>query len=85
MKISNYQLLEIKAPEGPLVSTPTFLATVDVTTGFWFWKKTETRKVFKSPTNVYYRFMDTGESTPGHDVENLSKAYFAQKGQYKYA
>lgn len=47
-------------------------ATVDVTTGFWLWKRTCTYTAIND--NIYWRFMGTGEFTPGTQMEDLVKA-----------
>lgn len=50
-------------------------ADVDVTTGFWLWKKTTTCTVYKD--YVYWRFIYNGKFTPGTIVEQLASSYIA--------
>ena len=51
-------------------------AEVDVTTGIWPFRKTQTVAVTKES---YWFFVDTGRFTPNLDVEDLEKGYFVQK------
>ena len=59
-------------------------ATVDVTTvtGLWWFKKTtvQTRKVFKRHGYPCWRFLDTGEYTPGCQMEELAEVEMYKKG-----
>ena len=50
--------------------------TVDITTGVWLWKKTNTHQVFKTAMN--WKFVETGKWTPGLHVENLERSYKAK-------
>jgi hypothetical protein len=52
-------------------------ATVDATTGIWWWKKTEARKVFKPSYSIFWYFSDDGCFTPGFIVERLHVAHMA--------
>ena len=49
-----------------------FTATVDVTTGFLWWKKTVTRDVARKFAGFWF-FMDNGEHTPGFQMDKLVK------------
>lgn len=80
MKISNFKRTgEIcTKPDSPLNALfMTEIATVDVTTGFLWTKKTETKEVFRE-TLTFWRFTDTGEYSPGFVVEGLAKAHDAK-------
>ena len=76
MKISNFRLVEVI---GNSAIDWKFRAVVDITTGL-FKKKTTEREVYKDYAGYWY-FSDTGEFTPEYKVENLSRAYEAQKGK----
>ena len=52
-------------------------ATVDVTTGILWFKKTRTEKISLGH-GEYWFFVETGEFTPGHDVEKLCRSYNAK-------
>jgi hypothetical protein len=58
------------------------VALVDVTTetGHLWWKKTRrvTRDIMKRAGECWF-FVDTGEYTPGFQVETLERAYKAQE------
>jgi len=54
-------------------------ASVSVTTGMLWWKKTERRKIFKSASSLFWKFLDTGKYTPGFQVEALADAARAQE------
>lgn len=77
MVISNFKLLETK---GNNCLNKVYIAEVDVTTGWWFWKKTRRVRIFR-PFGEYYRFLDNGEFTPGLSVENLARAWKAATGE----
>lgn len=76
MKLSNFQLLETKG--APLCRE--FLAEVDVTTGFWFWQKTQRVKIFREFAGSWY-FVDSGKFTPEFQAEELARAWKAKTGQ----
>jgi hypothetical protein len=73
MKITNFRNLIVK--DG--IAT----AQVDVTTGSWFWEKTETKVVVNQNVvngvlfNVGWTWVDTGRFTSGFQVEELYTAY----------
>ena len=52
-------------------------ASVDVTTGFFLWKKVVTRSITGEITGPW-TFVDTGEATPAGQVEGL--IYAMQNG-----
>lgn len=56
-----------------------FVATVEVTTGVLFWKKTVRRKVMREYCGVWF-FVDNGEFTPGFQVEKLARSWSANTG-----
>ncbi len=67
MQLSNFKM--ISADEGCQV-----LATVDVTSGFWFFKFTRTRMVGcmnSTLSGLPWRFQDTGAYTPSGVVEKM--------------
>ena len=72
MKITNFRALSY-VNEGRY--NEVLYAYVDVTTGFWRWKKTITRTVYREYT--YWRFVHTGRFTPGDKVECLAHSYIA--------
>jgi len=78
MKITNFRLT---AKINPGTSKEILYADVDVTTGWFFWKKTATRSVFKDW--VHWRFMDTGKPTPSFSVEQLEHAERASRNKPK--
>lgn len=51
-------------------------ATVDVTTGTWWFPRTTTRRLFKTDSSYGWRFLDTGESAYG--VGEMLDAYNAR-------
>lgn len=77
MKISNFRNLKIK--------NKIAYAQVDVTEGFWFWKKTRTEIVYKKIMvgsklfNINWRWVSTGRYTPGMEVECLYSKYQAEQ------
>jgi hypothetical protein len=79
MKISNFKLVSVCGSR-PLDWR--FKATVDVTDkmGFFSVKKTVTRQIYKIRGGSWY-FVDTGEFTPGREVEHLVKMLEAKKGK----
>ena len=76
MKLSNFKLDRI---EGKSVLDKRLFATVDVTTGFLWWKKTENRPIVRS-YGEFFRFKDTGEPTPGLQAEELRRRHEAKTG-----
>jgi hypothetical protein len=79
MKISNFKLVSVCGSR-PLDWR--FKATVDVTDkmGFFSVKKTETKQIYRVYGESWY-FVDTGEYTPGREVENLVRMFEAEKGK----
>jgi hypothetical protein len=76
MKFSNFKLIK---EESSSLGIGKAVATVDITTGFWIFKKTKTVEVFK--TNTLWRFSDTGEYVSGWGVDNLYEAHKVKKWQ----
>ena len=74
MKISNFRAYT----KSGLGSREREHATVDVTTGVLWWKKTEPRGVCRE-LGGYWFFVDSGQFTPRFDVESLARAYHAQE------
>jgi len=67
MELSNFQLLE----SSPLGTKK--IASVDVTTGLLFWKKTESRKIGKEC--AYWFFLENGEYCPDNQAEKLERVW----------
>jgi hypothetical protein len=78
MKLSNFVPTRTI---GANTLTPVFFALVDVTTttGHLWWKKEHrvTRDIMKRPGECWF-FVDTGEYTPGFQVETLERSFRAQ-------
>jgi hypothetical protein len=73
MKISNFKIIK----ETGAYSSKMYYAEVDVTTtkGFWLWKKCCTeRRIVCSHYGGAWFFIDTGEFTPGFEVDTLYRA-----------
>jgi hypothetical protein len=67
MRLSRFRIL--KTVGG---TTDTVFAEITVETGRWLWKKEQSRVIFKD--SLYWRFLDTGEFTPGTEVESMHSA-----------
>jgi hypothetical protein len=80
MKISDFQLESVEEGNGPL--TKTWLATVIVETGLWFWKRKELKWIARHDAG-YWFWVDSGEFCPGHDVEKLERAYRVLEEDYR--
>jgi hypothetical protein len=52
-------------------------ATVDVTTGFLWWKRTETADIFRNRYGFVWKWAKDGTFTPDSQVEQLEQAYLA--------
>lgn len=76
MKLSNFKLLEV---QGVTRMDRKYVAEVNVTTGYLWWKKTEPRKIVKKFAGSWF-FADTGKFTPGFDAEELERAWNATPG-----
>lgn len=74
MKLSNFRFIKTKGVGFKKIH----IAEVDIETGVLFWKKKETKKVACSSGSIYWYFIDTGEYTPDHQVENLRRAWEAK-------
>ena len=77
MKISNFML------DKTIGTSPMNLeyeGTVDIETGFLFWKKIRRVKIRREYVGFWY-FVDTGEFTPGYKVEALARSWKALTGQ----
>jgi hypothetical protein len=77
MKLSNFVLEETKG-NSPL--NWEYFASVDVETGFLFWKRME-RKMIRREFAGYWHFVDSGEMTPYHQAETLARSWKAKTGQ----
>lgn len=67
MKISNFR--DCKELPRKQFESAAYVAKVDVTTGYLWWKKTETKEVGSSFS--IWHFLKTGKLTPRFEVENL--------------
>jgi len=79
MEITNLRNVDRK---GTNILNFKYNALIDITTGFWFWKKVETKEICKSDYLSSWFFKDTGKFTPGFEVENLIRSYEAKTGDY---
>lgn len=77
MQLSNFKL---EKTEGKNNLDWKFFASVDVTTGFLFWKKTERKQICRE-WGLHYFFTDTGKYTPDTQAEELARAWTATTGQ----
>jgi hypothetical protein len=82
MKISN--ITEVKkltktGAAGITIGTMIY-CTVDVETGYLWWKKVSKRQVCKQEINWF--FVDTGDFTPDYQMENLWRAYVAKNKMF---
>jgi len=77
MKLSNFSL---DRRTGDSFSNYLFYASVDVTTGILFWKKTERKEIYRKYGDTWC-FVDTGKYTPSFQAEELARAWTAQTGQ----
>ena len=80
MKLSNFKLVE-KKDTGAISGSCSYKATVDVKTGFLFWKKIESKAICKTRHDVFWHFGDTGKYTPGFEVKNLVRVWNANNEQ----
>lgn len=77
MKLSNFKL---EKTEGKNALNWKFFASVDVSTGFLFWRKTERRNICRHYGDFYF-FTDNGKYTPAYQAEALASAWTATTGQ----
>lgn len=76
MRLSNLKLERI---EGTDPSNKVFVASVDVESGFLFWKRKE-RRLIRKKFIGFWRFCDNGEFTPEFQAECLAESWAAQNG-----
>jgi hypothetical protein len=74
MKISDFEYL---GTTGELLEKVEH-AEVTVTTGTLWWKKSERKKIQRKALNFWF-FVDTGDFTPGLQVEELERVYKAKQ------
>jgi hypothetical protein len=53
--------------------------TVTTTTGMWPFKRTTVERREIAKDGAFWFFTDTGEFTPGHEAEQLARAYEARE------
>ena len=83
MKISNFK--ETGRVGGTTWYSTKVFATVDVTVGMWWWKRTTQREVCKERHSTFWFFTDAGKFTPDWVIETLARAYYAHKGRMTHA
>ena len=76
MILSDFRLYKT---EGNNALNKVFFASVNVTTGMLFWKKTLRRRIRREYAG-FWHFIDTGEFLP-LQAETLARAYTAQTGE----
>lgn len=76
MSYSNFKLIKITG-NGIHVR---YTATIDVTTGFWIFKKINTRTIHRELGGNWF-FMDTGRFTTGYEVQALERVFKAKQGK----
>lgn len=77
MQLSNFALTQTKW-KSPIDFE--YFAEVDVTTGALWWKKTERKEIRREYAGSWH-FVETGKFTPGHQAEELERAWKARTGQ----
>ena len=75
-KISNFNLLRVETTD----HSTTYHATIDVTTGHWWWKKTQTLDIFRSRTDNWRR-ADNGDYIRHPAVKNLARVWTLKTGE----
>lgn len=75
MKFSNFNATKVLLISTALPLVDTVYGTVDIITGFLWWKKTETKEVAAGIGGIVWYFPDTGDITPAFEVERLARAY----------
>ena len=75
MKIENFKFLETQTVGPSKHFDKRIIASIDVTTGIWKWRKTKTRIIVKDWMSSFWMFADTGRHTPSFVVERLAKVY----------
>lgn len=76
MKLSNFKLIETKR-DGILEE---YIATVDVTTGFLWWKKTQKRQIWRY-SGLFWCFVDNGGFVPEFQADTLALKWTSKTGQ----
>jgi hypothetical protein len=82
LKITNFKLVKVQLSEYKTLEN--VWATVEVTTGFWRFKKTVTKTVYVECMNSFWVWADTGEFTPTFQVERLGRSFLASNYQTRY-
>ena len=78
MKLSNISEVRkvTKKSDNSIITETIYYCTVEVETGHLWWKKVSKRQVAKREVNWF--FVDNGEFTPDHQMENLWRSYIAK-------
>ena len=74
MKISNFQYIKTT---GDSLNDWKFFATVDVETGFAWWKKKTTKEICRNYASHWF-FLDTGDVAPGDGIKKMARSYSAR-------
>lgn len=74
MKLSNFFITDIYKDSSGVYS----FGEIDVTTGFWMWKKTKTKKIARTPFGSWH-FVDAGEYVPMIEMYKFERAYDSQR------
>lgn len=77
MEYRNFKLTKII---GASPSSWKFRATIDICTGSWIFKKTETHEVYRKYAELW-SFVETGEFTFGNLCERLERSFCAKQGK----
>lgn len=80
MVLSDFVFLETKQVRHEYGIQTISYAEVTVRTGHLFWKRFKRAKIYRV-LGSSWRFLDTGQHTPGWQAENLASAWKAQTGQ----
>ena len=76
MKISNFMLMPMVVYRGRPCYRPPYKARVIVTTGYWFWKKTEVVMITRAYDAWYWN--SGGKIKNNHQLKMLEKAFLKE-------
>ena len=79
IKLTNFQL---KSVTGNNITNYRYVANVDIQTGFWFFKKTETVEITRRYASgwVFTTGWRCGNTAPPRLLQGLEEAYLAEQG-----
>lgn len=75
MKLSNYKEICV-VKRGVYEGGDVTKGKVDVSSGVLFWKNIKRVDVERTKYNPYWYFKESGEFTPGRQMEKLARAYY---------